>query len=250
MLRPDLKQVAFASTPASGDAGLDVISGLTLPSYAQEPPSHVLFPGTGELTDLNSYGGELPDPLKTCHWTGLSPGLPLIALLTSPPARNIVATLNGPHGTESSSNGTLCIVDENDYVSPTTVYGPTGSELLTETRAVLVIPHTRLPDGRFVATIDQAGKAPITWSFSERAQLAAPVAGMAPSSGGEGYWLTDAAGYVSPHGHAGAYSTVGGRAPEESIQGIAAAPDGKGYWLVGADGAVHAFWDAHPYGSD
>ncbi len=170
MLRPDLKQVAFASTPTSGDAGLDVISGLTLLSAAEKPPSQVLFPGTGEVTDLSSYArGELPDPLKTCHWTGLSPGLPLIALLTSPPARSISATLREPHGVEATSNDTLCIVDENDYVSPTSVYGPTGSEILSDTRAVLIFPRAPLPDGRLVATIYQAGKPAISWSFSERA---------------------------------------------------------------------------------
>ena len=108
MLRPALQQVAFDSNSTTGDAGLDVISGLTGSSAHSNP---VLFPGPGMTTNLTSYSGnELPDPLQTCGWTGDSVGLPLIALLPSAPIGGLTATLNGPTGTESTSAGTLCVV--------------------------------------------------------------------------------------------------------------------------------------------
>ena len=134
------------------------------------------------------------------------------------------------------------------YVSLTTVYGPTGSELQTETRGVFVIPHTTLRGGRFVATVGKAGEGAIARSPAERAQIAGQFVGMASSSGGGGYWLADAAGYVYPHGTAGAYGTMGGRALER-IEGIAATPDGKGYWLVGTKGGIYPFGDARFHGS-
>lgn len=188
MLRPNLKQVAFASTPKTGDAGLDVISGLTeisritLKSGKEKPPSQVLFPGNGTVTDLSTdLSGESPNPLKTCHWSGVS-GVPLFALLTSVPSRSLSATLKGPHGTESTAADTLCVVDSNDYVSPTTIYGPTGAEILSSTDAVLLIPRAPLPAGRFVASIFQAGKPAISWTFSEGALRAAPVSRNASSA--------------------------------------------------------------------
>lgn len=58
MLRPGLQQVAFARHDASGDAGLDVLSGLT---YGTQT-SPVVFPGPGSTINLRQFGGENPDP--------------------------------------------------------------------------------------------------------------------------------------------------------------------------------------------
>jgi hypothetical protein len=162
MLRPALQEVAFDSNPTTGDAGLDVLSGLTGPSTDSNP---VLFPGPGMTTDLTSFGGELPDPLQTCGWTG-GAGLPLIALLPSAPATGLTATLAGPNGTESTSAGNLCVVDENTYVSTDPIYGPTGLSILQSDNAVFLIPRAPLAEGSYTATINQPSVSPITWSFN------------------------------------------------------------------------------------
>ena len=58
LLRPGLKQVAFASDPTTGDAGIDVIGGLTASVPTTSP---VLFPGNGMVTNLTTLGPEVPD---------------------------------------------------------------------------------------------------------------------------------------------------------------------------------------------
>ena len=162
LLRPGLQQVAFDSNSTTGDAGVDVLSGLTGSSQISSP---VLFPGSGMTTDLTTYGGEVPDPTQTCGWTGTTVGLPLIALLPSSPAVGLTATLAGPGGTESTSAGNLCVVDDNTYLSTDPVYGPTGLSILQSDRAVFLIPRTPL-DGSYTATINQPSLAPVSWSFT------------------------------------------------------------------------------------
>src|SRR5665213_2136962 len=159
MLRPALQQVAFDSNPTTGDAGLDVISGLTGSSTTSSP---VLYPGPGVTTHLTSFGGEYPDPLQTCGWSGDSVGLPLIALLPSAPTSGLTAMLTGPDGTESPAAGNLCVVDENTYMSTDPVYGPTGLSILQADKAVFLIPRTPLADGSYTATINQPSASAIT----------------------------------------------------------------------------------------
>ena len=163
VLRPALSQVAFAD--AGGDAGLDVISGLTQSPAVTSP---VLFPGPGMTTDLTTYVDEAPSPLETCKWPGSTAvGLPLVALLTSAPAAALSATLTSSTNVdETSSNGTLCVVDANDFDTTDTVYGATGLALLQSANAVFLIPKVPLTQGSYTATITQTGQAPITWTFS------------------------------------------------------------------------------------
>ena len=185
MLRPDLTQVAFADDPVTGDAGLDVISGL---DYSQPPAtSPVLFPGAGVTTDLTAYGGgEMPNPLETCGWSA-GVGLPLIALLPQDPVSGLTAQLIGPAGSETTAAGTLCLVDDHTYVSTDPVYGPTGLEILQWDRAVFLIPASPLSNGFYDATINQPGQSPITWSFMVGPSVLAPgppvVNSVVPSGG-------------------------------------------------------------------
>jgi hypothetical protein len=175
MLRPDLQRVAFASD-AQGYAGLDVIQGLTGTATQTNP---VLFPGPGVTTDLMvENGGEVPSPLQTCHWSGTA-GLPLIVLLPAAPSPGATATLAGPKADESSSGGTLCIVDQYDYYSSDAVYGPTGLDLLEGDHAVFLIPRRPLTQGTYSASLYEPEQAPITWSFN--ATVPVPVAGTRPS---------------------------------------------------------------------
>ena len=164
ILRPDLTQVAFAYDPVTGDAGLDVISGLD--QSEPLPTAPTLFPGNGMTTYLDGYGGELPDPVESCSWPStVQPGLPLIALLPSAPTQGLTATLTGPDGTMSTANGQLCAVDADTYHSSDPVYGPTGLQILQGDNAVLLIPQTPLTWGRYTADIQQAGQPDVSWSF-------------------------------------------------------------------------------------
>jgi outer membrane protein assembly factor BamB len=79
--------------------------------------------------------------------------------------------------------------------------------------------------------------------------LGAPVTGMASTPVGDGYWLTNGAGAVSPHGAAPGYGSLAGHPLNAPIDHIVATPDGKGYWLVASDGGTFTFGDAGFYGS-
>jgi hypothetical protein len=261
MLRPGLKQVAFADDPTSGDAGLDVIGGLTS-SVATSSP--VLFPGNGTTTNLTSFGGEDPDPTATCGWTSLSVGLPLVAILPSAPPAGVAATVSGPGGVETSAAGTVCIVDSRTFNASTPVYGSTGQQLLTGTHLVFVIPKSPLVAGGYHVHVTLPGSSPLTWSFTETASASTPggsgstdapqsgtrsVVGMAATPTGGGYWLAAADGSVYPFGNAVTYGSMAGTVLAAPITHIVATPDGLGYWLVAADGGTFAFGDAGFYGS-
>jgi uncharacterized protein YkwD len=167
MLRADLHQVAFASDSSTGDAGVDVLSGLT----GTAPPRLVRFPGPGITTRLLTYsGGEEPDPLQTCKWTQAHQhGLPLIALLPAEPEKHLTATLRASAGArESTAKGTICMLDEHHYHSTDKIYGPTGLDILRGDQAVILIPLHPLLKAEYHVTISQPGRADITWSFSAR----------------------------------------------------------------------------------
>ncbi len=180
MLRPALTQVALGFDAAHQAAALDVIGGLNFAAPPATAP--VLFPGPGMTTNLSAFsGGESPNPLETCQWTGAA-GLPLIALLTQAPAAGLGATLTGPGGAMTVANGQLCIVDETDWVSSDGVYGPTGANILHNDRAVLLFPRAALGSGTYSAAITQPGQAAITWSFT----VAGPAGGTPGTGTGAG----------------------------------------------------------------
>ena len=68
-------------------------------------------------------------------------------------------------------------------------------------------------------------------------------------TGGTGYWLADAQGFVTSHGTAINYGDMAFGALNAPIVKIVPTPDGKGYWLVGADGGIFTFGDAGYFGS-
>lgn len=163
MLRLNLTQVA-AAVDSHGYAGLDVIHGLTGNAQQTGP---ILFPGPGMTTNLVTYSGEVPDPRETCGWENDSPvGLPLIMLLTKPPASGLTASLAGPTGTESTVAGTFCVVDKETYYSSNPIYGPTGAGILQADKAVILIPRQPLTNGGYSVTVQQPGQADVHWSFT------------------------------------------------------------------------------------
>src|SRR5579884_422554 len=164
VLRAQLRRVALFDDRQTGYAGLDVIQGLDYNLPAARKP--ILFPGPGVTTNLLTEGPESPDPLQTCHWSSGTTGLPLIMLLPHAPASGLKATLTGPTGTESTTNGKLCVVDQHTYRSTDPVYGPTGAEILRSDNAVFLIPRRPLSRGRYSVAVHQSGKPRISWSFS------------------------------------------------------------------------------------
>jgi peptidoglycan hydrolase-like protein with peptidoglycan-binding domain len=71
-----------------------------------------------------------------------------------------------------------------------------------------------------------------------------PVAGIASTPDGGGYWTVSSAGVVSTEGDAVAHGSLLGVPLAAPVVGMAATPDGGGYWLVASDGGIFAFGDA------
>jgi hypothetical protein len=203
MLRAQLTQVAFYEDSA-GYAGLDVIHGLD--SSQPTATSPILYPGPRSTTTLPMASDyESPDPLQTCGWQGMQVGLPLIALLTQAPAAGLTASLSGPTGAESTSGGSLCVVDQNTYQTTDPVYGPTGLSILQADHAVLLIPRAPLASGTYSVDITQPGQPDIRWSFA--ADPPVPANQQAPGISGSmvvgqqlsaynGWWTNDATSYA------------------------------------------------------
>jgi hypothetical protein len=80
-------------------------------------------------------------------------------------------------------------------------------------------------------------------------QMNAPVAGMAPTPDGRGYWFVGADGGVFTFGDAGFYGSEAGQGVQTPFVAIAATPDGRGYWVAGDFGNVYNFGDAPNEGS-
>jgi hypothetical protein len=166
ILRPQLKLVAFAYSTGTGDAGLDVISGL---DYAQAlPKAPVMFPGPGAPTDLSTFRGESPDPLQTCGWQKLpeAVGLPLVLLLPSAPGVGLTARLDRPGGViETNANGGLCVVDSRTFVPSDDIYGQTAIDILKGDNAVFLVPRAPLTPGTYGVSVHQPGRPEIAWQF-------------------------------------------------------------------------------------
>src|SRR5207249_2122602 len=79
-------------------------------------------------------------------------------------------------------------------------------------------------------------------------RLHKPVAGMAATPSGKGYWLVATDGGIFAFGDARFLGSTGGLTLNQPIVGMAPTPDGAGYWLVASDGGIFAFGDATTIG--
>ena len=79
--------------------------------------------------------------------------------------------------------------------------------------------------------------------------LTPPVTGMAGTADGQGYWLVNAVGGVSPHGAAVPFGSMLGLPLNAAIEHVVPTADGGGYWLVASDGGIFSFGDARFFGS-
>jgi hypothetical protein len=110
------------------------------------------------------------------------------------------------------------------------------------------------PDGYY--EVDQGGRVYGFGNLARCGSLAAPgpapgqpVAGIAATADGGGYWLVDRAGHVFAFSDAAPYGPgPGGLHAGTPVVALTATPDGQGYWLLTAGGQVFAFGDARSYG--
>jgi Pro-kumamolisin, activation domain/Fibronectin type III domain/IPT/TIG domain len=79
------------------------------------------------------------------------------------------------------------------------------------------------------------------------AKLAAPIAGIAATADGLGYFEVTSRGTVTSFGDARFHGSAT-LSQTHHVVGIAATPDGGGYWLLLNTGTVQAFGDARNYG--
>ncbi len=114
--------------------------------------------------------------------------------------------------------------------------------------AAVVLPAVTPAGAASAETVFAFGDAPFLGSTAGVAG-AQPLAGMAATPSGHGYWLAAVDGGVFAFGDAAYYGSMGGRPLNRPIVGIAATPTGHGYWLVASDGGVFAFGDATYAGS-
>jgi hypothetical protein len=106
---------------------------------------------------------------------------------------------------------------------------------------------TALPSTTTDSVVAIGGARPLGSTGDVR--LAAPLAGIAATSTGDGYWLVAADGGIFSFGDATFRGSMGGIRLNRPVVGIAPTPTGHGYWLVAADGGIFSFGDATFYGS-
>ncbi len=85
--------------------------------------------------------------------------------------------------------------------------------------------------------------------FTVTSTLAGPVAGMAVTPDGRGYWIDGTAGEVLGFGDATLAGSLGGLPLAAPVVGMAASLAGQGYWEVASDGGVFSFGSARFEGS-
>ena len=214
----------------------------------------------------------------TCTVTGLKNGT---AYTFSVVARNVKgsgaastpsapvtpATMPGPPGTPTATPAPAGIVlawaapatDGGAAVTSYQVYrgGAPGAEGATPVATVAGTTYTdaTVTGGatyyyRVVAVNRVGPSAPSAEVSVGDFLTAATGAAMASSSDGQGYWLVNPEGSVTPFGTAKSYGSLPALGVTATdIVGMASTPGGRGYWLVGADGGVFSFGDATFYGS-
>ncbi|MGH9003614.1 MAG: hypothetical protein ACRDYV_10835, partial [Acidimicrobiia bacterium] len=92
------------------------------------------------------------------------------------------------------------------------------------------------------------GDAPFFGSTGD-IKLNRPIAGIAATRTGQGYWMVAVDGGIFSFGDAAFHGSTGAMKLNQPIVGMAPTPSGAGYWLVASDGGIFAFGDAAFFGS-
>jgi hypothetical protein len=204
---------------------IDVAGGTATPDFQYDYPSGQSVGATGSFRRLPDAAGDIGSGTSVIDW-GFS---------------------SFPSGfTEVDGTGrTLCDIrfahGDLGYRTIKVPAAQVNLELLRETAGwsgQTIAPPPAAPPA-------PAPPAPVPGGLT----LAAPIVGMAPSSGGFGYDLAATDGGVFSFGDASFYGSMGGVALNRPIVGMVSTPDGGGYWLAAADGGIFSFGDASFYGS-
>jgi hypothetical protein len=105
------------------------------------------------------------------------------------------------------------------------------------------------PTGGGYWTVTQGGA---VRAFGDATGLGSGAAGtvdITAARSGRGFWLAEADGGVRAFGGSTFHGSMGGKPLNSPIVGIAATPSGGGYWLVASDGGIFSFGDARFLGS-
>ncbi len=103
--------------------------------------------------------------------------------------------------------------------------------------------------GGLAALASPAGTASASLPSGAGLVLNAPIAGMASTPDGHGYWEDGTDGGIFAFGTAQYFGSTGSLTLNRPIVGMSSTPDGRGYWEVASDGGVFAFGDAQFHGS-
>ncbi|HUA94692.1 MAG TPA: hypothetical protein VMB82_04110 [Acidimicrobiales bacterium] len=114
----------------------------------------------------------------------------------------------------------------------------------------LPVGAASLVPGRAEAEVATTGVVPFgdAGSYGTPTAVRAPLAGMAATPDGHGYWLVGADGGVFAYGDASFYGSAAATPLAVAVVGMARTADGRGYWEVTDNGAVFAYGDAASYG--
>ncbi len=248
VLDPRLTTVGFGRYSDPGATGfrtgttLDVVRGLdTALPWLDRP---LVWPSSGLSVPSGSFDiEEFPDPLADCGpgW-GRPTGLPVVALFPRAVTTALVEVAEGD-------------VADTCVLTAQTASDPLTAALLSERRAVVVIPRDPIPEGERIAltitATDEVGSTMVghTWFTVGGVSLAGRPVWAELRPGGDGSWLATDRGEVVPSPGTPDHGGVSHLRLNGPVIALQSTPTGDGYWLVAADGGVFALGDARFYGS-
>jgi len=115
--------------------------------------------------------------------------------------------------------------------------------------ASVVLATAGVADAGRVGPVVSFGRGAVNYGAPTGSRLSAPVAGMASTPEGNGYWLVGADGGVFSFGDAHYYGSEAGRGVVTPFVGIAPTADGHGYWIAGDFADVFNFGNAPDEGT-
>lgn len=171
LLQPGLRQVAMGifqedTPPLASAAVLDVFQGVDPTVQAAVP---IVFPGDGSTVPLTAFRGETPDPLSACPGYVAPAGLPVVALLPTPPVSvRTSITLDGQPIEH-------CAITAGSYTSPNPSAAALVKALLTQKNGVVLVPRAPLTVGATYRVSITSGTQQISWMFTTAPTGTAPT---------------------------------------------------------------------------
>lgn len=169
LLSPRLQGTAIGESDLPGGRGAVVVS-VTQRVSATGPRQPVAWPGDGATIVPRPYDGtERPDPLTACPWRGGS-GTPILLQLPAGraiPDRGQLQVRSGGRWRPVPT----CLVTPTSYVNRDADQQRLGRQVLSATRAVVLLPRDRLADGRHEVTLSVSSRGErYRWGFTADAR--------------------------------------------------------------------------------